>query len=90
VATDVQLHQRVTLTWSSMNGLMNGESHPFLRSTRKNNRRRGSAGGNTASTNPSAQETKNRPKQDDSGRRRVKVDSNPEGVERNQQISKTS
>jgi hypothetical protein len=47
--------------------------------TGKNNRRRCSARGNIASRNPNAQETKDGPNQNDSGRRRVKQDRNPEG-----------
>jgi hypothetical protein len=54
----------------------------YLRITGNNSRRRGSAGGNTAFGSPSAQETKDRPKQVDSGRRRVKADRDLEGAER--------
>jgi hypothetical protein len=42
------------------------------------------------STNPSAQETKDGPKQIDSGKRRVKEDMNPKGAEIDQRIAKTS
>jgi hypothetical protein len=42
------------------------------------NRRRGSAGGNTSSTSPSTQETKNRPNQVESNRGRLKVARDPE------------
>jgi hypothetical protein len=45
-------------------------------------RRRGRKGENAASENPSAQETKNGPRQVDSGRRRVEQDRNPKGPER--------
>jgi hypothetical protein len=51
-------------------------------STENNNRRRGRTDGNIASGNPSAQKTKNRPRQADSGRRGVKQDMTPEGPER--------
>jgi len=49
-------------------------------STGKNNRRRGSANGNTTFANTSAQETKDGPKQYDSGKRRVEADRNLEGA----------
>jgi hypothetical protein len=49
--------------------------------SRKNNRRRGRAGRNTASRNPSAQETKNGPRKDNTDRRRAKEDRDPEGEE---------
>jgi hypothetical protein len=72
---------------------MEDPSH-YPRSTGKNSRRRGSIGGSTASRSPSAQETKDGPKQDDSRRRRVKENRDPEGVERDytadQQATKTS
>jgi hypothetical protein len=50
-------------------------------SARKNNKKRGKARGNPASGNPSAQETKNEPRQADIDRRRTKEDRNPEGEE---------
>jgi hypothetical protein len=40
----------------------------YLRSIRKNNRRRGRIGGNTSPRNPSAQETMNGPRQSESRR----------------------
>jgi hypothetical protein len=61
-----------------------------LGNTRRTRRRRSNVGGNIASANPSVQETKDGPKQDDSGKLRVKVDRNPEGAERDQQTTKTS
>jgi hypothetical protein len=51
-------------------------------STEKNNKRRGRAGGNAASKNPSAQETNNRPRQDNLGRQRIKEYRNPKKEER--------
>jgi hypothetical protein len=61
-----------------------------LGSTRRTRRRRSNAGRNTASTNPSAQETKDGPKQANSGKRRGKDDRDLEGAERDQRIAKTS
>jgi hypothetical protein len=47
------------------------------RSTGKNNRRRGCAGGDTASKNPSTQEQKNGPTQVNSGRQRLTTAKEP-------------
>jgi hypothetical protein len=60
---------------------MEDPSH-YPGNTRKNNRRRGSAGINTASENPSAQEIKDGPKKANSGRRRFEANRDPEGEER--------
>jgi hypothetical protein len=49
----------------------------------KNNRRRGSAGGNTASTSPSTQETKNMPNQVNSYRGWLREARDPEREKRN-------
>jgi hypothetical protein len=52
-------------------------------STGTNNRRRGSIVGNTASTSPSIQETKNDPNQVDSDRGQLRAARDPEGENRN-------
>jgi hypothetical protein len=71
---------------------MEDPSH-YPKSARKKSRRRGNTGGNIDSRSPSAQETKDGPKQDESGRIRGKIDRNPEGEERdhttNQRTSET-
>jgi hypothetical protein len=59
---------RVTSTWSSANGPMNGGFQPSPRNFGKNNRRRGRTGRNTAFGNPSAQEMKNGPGKDNTDR----------------------
>jgi hypothetical protein len=59
---------------------MEDPSH-YSRSTAKNNRGRGRAGRNIVARNPSAQETKNGPRQDDTDRRRAKEDRDPEREE---------
>jgi hypothetical protein len=61
-----------------------------LRSTIRIRRRRSNVGENTTSANPSAKETKDGPKQANSGKQRVKEDRNLEGVERDQKTAKTS
>jgi hypothetical protein len=59
------------------------DSNHTQRSTGTNNRRRGSAGGNTASKNPNTQETKNGPNQVDSGRGWLRAARDPEGEDKN-------